>query len=564
MAYTTNKTLNVRIKNKYDSYENWAASKVVLEAGEIAIAYTSVDVKVGNGTAKHPALLMKVGDGSSTFASLPWLSAKAADVLEACKDETALTTFVNSVIADAGIASDEAMQALAGRVTTAEGKIETLEGEMDAAEGRIKTAEDAIDALELLVGDEKVEDQIKGAIEALNLDTTYAKASDLTTTQNEFAAYKTSNDAAVLANTQAIAGIKDHATIDSFGDVVNELAQYAKDADFQGVAGRVATAEGKITTLEGKMETAEGKIETAEGKITTLEGEMDAAEGKIETLEGKMETAEGKIETAEGKITALEGLVGDSKVEDQIAGAIAVEEERAKAAEKANADAIATLKGNASVDGSVDKKIADAINEFATQVTDDNTYNTYAELINYVAKHGSDFTKLVGEVGGNTDAIATLNGDAETAGSVDKKIADAIDAENLAQYAKDADFQGVATRLGTAEGEIDTLQTEMDAVEAKAEANEVAISALGALVGDTKVETQISGAIEALSLDTTYAKASDLATTQGDLDALEETVDGLADIAATGNVDDLIQTVNTYIVFDCGSASTVVPEIKAE
>ena len=564
MAYTTNKTLNVRIKNKYDSYENWAASKVILEAGEIAIAYTSVDVAVDNGTAKHPALLMKVGDGSSTFASLPWLSAKAADVLEACKDETALTTFVNSVIADAGIASDEAMEALAGRVTTAEGKITTLEGEMDAAEGRITTAEAAIDALELLVGDDSVESQIAAAINALNLGTTYAKASDLVTTQNEFAAYQTSNNAAVSANTQAIAGIKDHATIDSFGDVVNELAQYAKDADFQGVAGRVTTAEGKITTLEGKMETAEGKIQTAEGKITTLEGEMDVAEGKIETLEGKMETAEGKIQTAEGKITALEGLVGDSKVEDQIAGAIAVEEERAKAAEKANADAIATLKGNASVDGSVDKKIADAINEFATQVTDDNTYNTYAELINYVASHGSDFTKLVGEVSGNTNAIATLNSNAETAGSVDKKIADAIDAENLAQYAKDADFQGVATRLGTAEGEIDTLQTEMDAVEAKAVANETAIGALGALVGDTKVETQISNAIEALNLNTTYAKASDLATTQGDLDALEVTVGNLADIAATGNVDDLIQTVNTYIVFDCGSASTVVPEIKAE
>ena len=76
-----------RLKNKYDSYENWASSGLVLEAGEIAIAYTTVDVAVDGGTAKHPALLMKVGDGVKTFANLPWLSAKAADVLSVCKNE---------------------------------------------------------------------------------------------------------------------------------------------------------------------------------------------------------------------------------------------------------------------------------------------------------------------------------------------------------------------------------------------------------------------------------------------------------------------------------------------
>ena len=81
MAIENAKTLNVRIKNKYDSYENWAASGLVLEAGEIAIAYTTVNVTVDNGTVEqHPALLMKVGDGEKTFANLPWLSAKAADV----------------------------------------------------------------------------------------------------------------------------------------------------------------------------------------------------------------------------------------------------------------------------------------------------------------------------------------------------------------------------------------------------------------------------------------------------------------------------------------------------
>ena len=127
MAIENAKLLNVRIKNKYDSYENWASSGLILERGEIAIAYTTVDVKVDNGTAKHPALLMKVGDGASTFAQLPWLSAKAADVLSVCKNETELTTFVNNIIANADIATNADMKALIGRVNTVEDAIDALE-----------------------------------------------------------------------------------------------------------------------------------------------------------------------------------------------------------------------------------------------------------------------------------------------------------------------------------------------------------------------------------------------------------------------------------------------------
>ena len=152
MAIENAKMLNVRIRSKYDNYENWANSNLVLEPGEIAIAYTTVDVKVDNGTAKHPALLMKVGNGSDLFKDLPWLSARAADVLSVCKNETELRTFINSVVTDAGVATDEALATLSNRVTN---------------------AEDAIEALELLVGSKSVEDQIDEAIAALNLSDTY-------------------------------------------------------------------------------------------------------------------------------------------------------------------------------------------------------------------------------------------------------------------------------------------------------------------------------------------------------------------------------------------------------
>lgn len=315
MAIENAKTLNVRIKNKYDSYENWAASGLVLEAGEIAIAYTTVDVKVDNGTAKHPALLMKVGDGEKTFANLPWLSAKAADVLSVCKNEEDLTEFVNGVIADAGIATDEAMQALAGRVTTVENDLNTAKTGLKA---RVTTAEGAIDALEALVGDKKVATQISEAIAALNLADTYAakvhghEISDVNGLADSIAAakkagtdanaaleaYKTLNDAAVKVNSDAIAGIKNGTTIDNFLEVEEALA--GKQA-----AGNYAAAEHKheIADVNG--------LETAIADAKKAGTDASAAAAQALTDAKAYTDAE------------MDRLVGETPVAEQISGALA-------------------------------------------------------------------------------------------------------------------------------------------------------------------------------------------------------------------------------------------------
>jgi hypothetical protein len=95
---------------------------------------------------------------------------------------------------------------------------------------------------------------------------------------------------------------------------------------------------------------------------------------------------------------------------------------------KKNADAIDVLNGTSAVDGSVAKKVDTAINEWANKVSDDSTVNTFKELIDYAAAHQGEYSTLSGDVQKNTTAIATLNGDG--AGSVDKKVADAIAAIN--------------------------------------------------------------------------------------------------------------------------------------
>lgn len=82
------KILNTRIQLKYDSYEKWNSSSVVLKAGEIAIAHLGPANKDGSthDSGQHPVLI-KVGDNAHTFAQLPWLSALAADVYAWAKKE---------------------------------------------------------------------------------------------------------------------------------------------------------------------------------------------------------------------------------------------------------------------------------------------------------------------------------------------------------------------------------------------------------------------------------------------------------------------------------------------
>lgn len=76
------------------------------------------------------------------------------------------------------------------------------------------------------------------------------------------------------------------------------------------------------------------------------------------------------VDAVAGRVTTLEGKVADNK------RAIAAEAQTARAAEQANADAIATLNGNDTVVGSVDKKIKDALEAGAVtlEVKDTDAY----------------------------------------------------------------------------------------------------------------------------------------------------------------------------------------------
>ena len=540
MAIENAKNLNVRIKNKYDSYENWAASGLVLEAGEIAIAYTTVDVKVDNGSAKHPALLMKVGNGSDTFANLPWMSAKAADVLAVCKDEDALTEFVNSVIADAGIASDDAMQALAGRVTTAEGEIDALQADLDTAEtglkARVTTAEAAITVLNGLVGTKDVPTQIREYVEGLNLANTYEAKGEAAKVQTALDTYKTSNDAAVQknaadlageisrakaaeeANANAISTIKDGTTIDSFADVEAALA------------GKQATGD-YATKAEAQ-------------------GYANAKDEAIAAAKKAGDDAAAAAKTAQDGVDALNGLVGTSSVSDQIGayvegldlantydakGAAAAAESAAKGhadslntAMNTRVEALEAIDHDHSnktvLDGITAEKVAawDAAEKNAKDHADDLDEAMDVRMKAIEAKFGEGEGNVESQIAAAVAAEAKLREDA------DKALQDQIgkaSAEGVAATGLHADIEDLKTKVGptAVADQISTaVAAEAEIARAAEEANANAIAGVVADYLKAADKTELEGKIQS------NADAIELLTNGVD----SETVDGVNDLIA--------------------------------
>ena len=524
------KTLNTKIALRYDSYENWIANDPVLMQGELALAAVSVKQ---NGAVEHvPSVLIKCGDGTHKYSELDYVFAKAADVISAAKSESALTAFVNKVIAGAGIATNEAMTALAKRVDTAEGNITTLQG---------------------LVGDVKVSTQIQNAITALNLADTYAAKShthtkseitdfahthaiaDVTGLSDSIAdakqagldataalnTYKNTNNAAVKANTDAIAAINNADT--------GILAQAKTYADGKDAA--IAAAKKAGDDAQADVDALEAKVGTVPVDKTVVQMISDA-----QTAATYDDTAiKADIKTNADAIGALETLVGGTPVSDQINTAVT----NAKTELKGYADSldaamdtrVDALEAAVGTGGSVDTKISDAIGKLdkedaavagqyvsAVSETDGVITVTRAALPDYSNTYApKTHTHAIADVTGLQDAldgkaaaadVTALSGKVTTliGTDADKSVRAIANEELAAQLIPD-----------TAKQSLDTLQEIAAWIQSHpddASAMSTAIDALEEKVGNSAVSAQITTAINEL-------KAGDIKSATDRISALE-------------------------------------------
>lgn len=315
------KVLNTRIQLKYDSYENWMKdTSVELKAGEVAIAYLGATVDTtavtpDNGT--HP-VMMKVGPGK--FSALPWLSALSADVHSwAKKSQEDFITWVKTLITvdNLDTYSTTEIDNLLTANSTADQKYAK-----DYADGLAKNYATAAQGA---LADTAVQSVVTGtedgtiAVDGTNVPVKGlgSAAYKAATAFDEAGAAQAAQEAAettasnlvdglkaneIKANADAIAAIKDHVTVDSFADVMTEMAKYQIAGDYatkdeaQGYATTAKTealeavAQGYATKKEASdaqsaAEAAQGAADSANAKIDAfISGTGDNTEDVIDTL----------------------------------------------------------------------------------------------------------------------------------------------------------------------------------------------------------------------------------------------------------------------------------------
>lgn len=334
--------------------------------------------------------------------------------------------------------------------------------------------------------------------------------------------------------------------------------------------GSAAYTDSTAYDTKGAAQTAEDNAKAyADGKDTAI-----AAAKKAGTdAQDAVNALSGKVGTVPESKTVVE-MISDAQT------AATYNDTEVKAGIKANADAITKLNGTSAIEGSVDKKVADAINEFATKVSDDQTVNTFKELIDYAADHKDEYSTLSGEVQANKTAIATLNGKDTDAGSVAKTVKDAVDAAqatlqgNIDKKVDKVEGKGLSTNDYTTEEKtklegitsgaqvnvIETVKVNGVALTPADKAVDVTVPT-GALASKDKVaETdlvdalvkKINGKLDASEVtgDLLTHNASEFATADHNHDTVYSKLDH------NHKIEDLEQSA--YIIFDCGTASTII------
>ena len=213
------KSLNTRIQLKYDTLAHWQSEAtadkgalLVLKKGELGI----VEIPTSSPTAEQvtpPAILFKVGDGTTKFKDLPWTSALAADVYAWAKkanpDVADFTAIINKA-REGLISADSVVKSLEG-----------MKGDINlSTNGYLsKSIDNATKTITISTSfSSKQEAAIDSGVNADGVKKYEAYDARITAAKNAadgaasgLSAYKTSNDAAVAKKVDKTTTVNGHA-----------------------------------------------------------------------------------------------------------------------------------------------------------------------------------------------------------------------------------------------------------------------------------------------------------------------------------------------------------------
>lgn len=560
------KILNTRIQLKGDSFKNWSSANPILKENELAVVRIDSDdtTVLGSGIS---GIYFKVGDGSKHFSELGFSGGIDGRVIaEAISKETLVQT-INDTIAHAGIATDEAMKALAGRVTSLEG----------------------------LVGTEAVATQIANAIEALNLSNTYA-AKEHTHTKSEITdfahthamtevtglsdaiadakkagtdansaleAYKTTNNAAVKANADAITAINAAET-----GILAQAKEYANTK----VASVSATDESIVVSgtttapsiaVQISKEAGNDLVKKTDGLFVEV---PDAAVYSIAKDETSADYAAVYHLTKDGVNTGVAINIPKDMVVKS--GTVEVNPDK----QPAGTYLVLTL----------------------ANATEDKVYINVGSLIEYVTSGSAESDMVVVAVSEDHKVTATITDGSITkaklatgvqtslnkadsalqktdivTGSANGTIAvggSDVEVKGLGSAAykavSDFDAAGAAAavdgKVSTLAGRVSTAETKLASVAEGAQVNVIEkVKVNGVAQSVTEKAVNIAVPTGALASKDKVAEADLETTLANKINAKANNAD-LAAIAKTGNVKDLVQTDGDILVLNCGSSTVNV------
>ena len=609
------KVLNTRIALRYDTYENWMSSTVILKRGEVAIA--TIPTGDTSGSSQHlPAVLMKVGDGNHTFKDLKWTQAVAADVptwakqankpTYAATEITGLSDYISSEIQDT-----DTQYTLVKGANDYEWKLMSRAKGEEAYTNLVatltipdKTAD--ITALQGLVGDTKVSTQIANAIAALKLDETYeakgaadtvkaALLGDAATDYNTLGKLEDAvlavKETAESKTTMAEVEAKNYATKSEAQGYANDVLGTAGDgADKNTVYGAKKYADTLNTAMDGRvdaLETAIGAGGSVSTQIDEKIGLLDMDEvavgageiiEKISQTDGKVTASKRKLaatdipELAISKITDLQTTL-DGKQATVVWQSNNYDPATNKAITKSDLDAaVAGLAGAVHFIGVVDALPGTANNgdicifgnKEYVYATSDNSWHELGDETIYAVKGAIKDADIASDASIAQSKIANLTSDLASKANVSDLGTMAGEAKDDYVTKTDAPGYGdILTKTSAstiyetktdATAKLDAAKGYTDSAIQGLDVAEVAVGTGEILSAISETDGKIAVTKRALvAADIPELAISKITDLQTSLEAKANDAD-LAAIAKSGSTDDLVQGTMT-LIFDCGDST---------
>lgn len=640
-----NKVFQTRIQLKYDTYANWSANNPILKAGEMAIATVAageqsmtnlpnIVLKVGDGVTPYNQLKFVSALAADVHE---WAKASTKPVYDA-SEITGLQKFITDnsdfdtdtqyqLVAVSGATYKYQLQSRTfangtwGEWANVDGQVIDFSG----ADTRLKSLEDTVTGLTGASGG--IQGAINSALDALDSTKSQAAGADglalkvvqenglITGISGSIAAgtYDAAgaakgvkdelNPLIAAAKTQADKGVTDAAAAKKAADDASaKVDTRINSLDYSGYTAGEAT--GTTVSFVGTISETDGVI-SAEKRDLVFESAYNPETNKAATIadittavadlngamhyvgkEEKLPTDVSGYKPGDVIIVGVKEYVFDGTKFDELGDEGAIGAALATLHSESNNTAGKTVKKVTQTQGVVTVEYQDiSINGTQVQVPKadgtEGTETLNARLDAIKAGAASDVSELTKKVNANTAAIETLNGGTEVAGSVEKKINDAVQTLHTPEAGVKGSGNGVNVTVKQAAGIVTGVTVSVDANTYDAYGSAAAVlgkdtdaATANTVYGAKKAAAEAKAAADAASaqietqintLDGTV-QATAVSATDGSFGVLTKVVEEngiinqqksaeimLHKVAKSGKIDDLGQTA--YIVFDCGSSS---------